>query len=130
MLIILSSICTVIFINNGFKRLKGMENKKHKSVIVNVLTFIILINGLTIYSGLVLKFQSKVDQKTNYEFITIENKKYVILSEYDDKYLITSISNNNGNYTFYTNKYKFVNMNNVTIYYKKISYPTIDKTEQ
>lgn len=126
-IICLSSIFIVIFFNNGFKKVKKIKSKKLKKLLINIFSFFISFNALIIYSGFALKFQSSIDQKTNYEFIIMDQKEYVILSEYNDKYLVTSFNKKNDTYTFNTNKYKFVDMDKGTVYYKNISYPIINK---
>ena len=94
---------------------------------MDILIIVMFIDLIIISYGTTIKFLSSIDQKKDYEFITVNQKDYVILSEYDGKYLVTPYVNDNGAYTFYTNKYEFVEMNQGIICYKRISYPTIDK---
>lgn len=59
-------------------------------------------------NGIILKFSIAIEDKTKYEFVTVEENKYVVLSEHEDKILIVPYEiNENGQYVFNTSKYWF-----------------------
>ena len=77
--------------------------------------------------GTISQLTSTIEQKTEYEFIMIDNNEYVILSEYKGKYLVTSFEKNKNEYVFNTNQYKFINMNQGLISYKEVKKLKINK---
>lgn len=77
--------------------------------------------------GTISQSTSTIEQKTKYEFIMIDDKEYVILSEYNGKYLVTSFEKNNNEYIFNTNQYKFINMDQGLISYKGVKNLKINK---
>lgn len=77
----------------------------------------------------VSQITSTIDQKTKYEFITVDDNEYVILSEYKGKFLVVSFEKDRGEYIFNTNQYKFINMNQGLITYKDVKNLKINKGE-
>lgn len=77
--------------------------------------------------GTISQSTSTIEQKTKYEFIMVDDKEYVILSEYNGKYLVTSFEKNNNEYIFNTNQYKFINMDQGLISYKGVKNLKINK---
>lgn len=77
--------------------------------------------------GTISQLTSTIEQKTEYEFIMIDNNEYVILSEYKGKYLVTLFEKNKNEYIFNTNQYKFINMNQGLISYKEVKNLKINK---
>lgn len=53
--------------------------------------------------GSISQITSTIDQKTKYEFITVDDNEYVILSEYKGKFLVVSFEKDRGEYIFNTN---------------------------
>jgi len=79
--------------------------------------------------GSISQITSTIDQKTKYEFITVDDNEYVILSEYKGKFLVVSFEKDRGEYIFNTNQYKFINMNQGLITYKDVKNLKINKGE-
>ena len=77
--------------------------------------------------GTISQLTSTIEQKTEYEFIMIDNNEYVILSEYKGKYLVTLFEKNKNEYIFNTNQYKLINMNQGLISYKEVKNLKINK---
>ena len=79
--------------------------------------------------GSISQITSTIDQKTKYEFITVDDNEYVILSEYKGKFLVVSFEKDRGEYIFNTKQYKFINMNQGLITYKDVKNLKINKGE-
>lgn len=77
--------------------------------------------------GSISQITSTIDQKTKYEFITVDDNEYVILSGYKGKFLVVSFEKDEGEYIFNTNQYKFINMNQGLIIYKDVKNLKINK---
>lgn len=105
-LICLSSLCIAIFFYGNLKIINKIKYNLIKKIFLDILIIVMFIDLIIISYGTTIKFLSSIDQKKDYEFITVNQKDYVILSEYDGKYLVTPYVNDNGAYTFYT-----INMN-------------------
>lgn len=84
---------------------KNMSEKIRKIFdIIYLVSFVVTV-GLII-CGIFAKFSISIDDKRQYEFVTIEEERYIILSEHDDKILIVKFEiDEGGNYIFDTSKY-------------------------
>ena len=60
----------------------------------------------------------------SYETTTINNNKYVILSEYESDYLVVKYDDTNETTIFFTSEYQLVNKENLNI--KPLSFPNIE----
>lgn len=79
-----------------------------KNVIIVVFCLSFTTTILLIIYGVFFKLSISIENKTKYEFVTIDEEEYVILSEDDDKYLVVLYDvNENGQYIFDTSKYWF-----------------------
>lgn len=100
-------------------------------VIVVVEVIVLVANAFIIGYGTWTRFKSdlNIENKTKYEFVSYQDKKYVVLSENDDKVLIASFKiDDDGRYVFYTNKYRFIDICDGVYEYRDIqSEPIIYK---
>ena len=77
--------------------------KKYKIMKICISLDALLLIGST---GCVLS--KSIKDKSNYEIMYVNNKKYVVLSEYDDKILAVPLRiGKDGQYIFSTSKYEF-----------------------
>ena len=96
-----------------FKLIKTHNNTKKFIAIfiavVNIIECILFIESL--YNP---------EYNRNYEFLSNSENKYVILTEYDDKFLIVPYEEYEDTYIFKTAEYQFINKTGVSLSYKKI----------
>ena len=124
LLLLLFCLAIVRFFDDIDGRGKKMKSKKF----VCFIFFLSFGTGLYItIMGTISQSTSTIEQKTKYEFIMVDDKEYVILSEYNGKYLVTSFEKNNNEYIFNTNQYKFINMDQGLISYKGVKNLKINK---
>lgn len=97
----------------------------HNKIIVGI---VLCINLVVIIIGGVYGMIPSVDDKIKYEFVTIEDKEYVVLSHTDNEILIVEYDNTeDGGYRFITNKYWIEDINKGTYRYEKLEHsPKID----
>ena len=58
--------------------------------------------------GTIFKLSITIDDKTKYEFVTLKNNEYVVISSYDNKLLVVPFEiNEDGLYVFKTKQYCF-----------------------
>lgn len=123
-------ICAVYLSVNGNTDIKilklNLKFKKFASAVVTIFIVICLI--FNIFSTIYL-FKFPTDNERNMEFIeTTENTEYVVITHYNNTLLAVPYSFENGNYTFYTKKYYFIDPNECTYNYKFLDYePKIEK---
>lgn len=143
------AILDAVFLSEFFRQTEIVNNIK----IINVIEFIILVialmtGGIIVYCGhnkiiveIVLCINlvviiiggvygmiPSVDDKIKYEFVTIEDKEYVVLSHTENEILIVEYDNTeDGGYRFITNKYWIEDINKGTYRYEKLEHsPQID----
>lgn len=97
----------------------------HNKIIVGI---VLCINLAVIIIGGVYGVIPSVDDKMKYEFVTIEDKEYVVLSHTENEILIVEYDNTeDGGYRFITNKYWIEDINKGTYRYEKLEHsPKID----
>ena len=88
-----------------------------------IISFCLMIVGTT------LKLSISIEDKLQYEFVTIDEKEYVVLSEYDDKILVVRYEvGEHGQYTFDTSEYWFYEKHYGTYRYINLKYcPEVSK---
>lgn len=98
---------------------------EHNKIIVEI---VLCINLVVIIIGGVYGMIPSVDDKIKYEFVTIEDKEYVVLSHTENEILIVEYDNTeDGGYRFITNKYWIEDINKGTYRYEKLEHsPQID----
>lgn len=123
-LLLLCCFAIIIFFNDKDSLKKMIKCKKsvYSIFLISFLTCSYIMLMVTIS-----QLTSTIEQKTEYEFIMIDNNEYVILSEYKGKYLVTLFEKNKNEYIFNTNQYKFINMNQGLISYKEVKNLKINK---
>lgn len=94
-----------------------------------VFMILYLLEAVLIIYGIICSYYIKIENKIEYEFVSYQDKKYVVLSENDDKVLIASFKiDDDGRYVFYTNKYRFIDICDGVYEYRDIqSEPIIYK---
>lgn len=94
-----------------------------------VFMILYLLEAVLIIYGIICSYYIKIENKIEYEFVSYQDKKYVVLSENDDKVLIVSFKiDDDGRYVFYTNKYRFIDICDGVYEYRDIqSKPIIYK---
>lgn len=96
--------------------------KKLRKVILLVIITSILINALLLLGGTINILSKSIQDKDSYEIININNKKYVVLSEYDDKILAVPVYiNKSGRYIFKTKTYEFIDRSQGVYKYIKLN---------
>ena len=105
---LLFSFFTILFLYdiNGF-----LKTARYKKIVLIIFLFSFGMCSNILLFGSISQITSTIDQKTKYEFITVDDNEYVILSEYKGKFLVVSFEKDRGEYIFNTNQYKFINMN-------------------
>ncbi|MBS6565065.1 MAG: hypothetical protein KH317_06660, partial [Clostridiales bacterium] len=93
-----------------------------------IVGLVLCINLAVIIIGGVYGVIPSVDDKMKYEFVTIEDKEYVVLSHTENEILIVEYDNTeDGGYRFITNKYWIEDINKGTYRYEKLEHsPKID----
>lgn len=87
---------------------KSIKSELIRKIFGVIFVFLFMFNFLLMFYGIILKLSTKVEDKTKYEFVVIEEDEYVVLSEHGDKMLIVPYEiNENGQYIFNTSKYWF-----------------------
>lgn len=131
-ILVVLSIVTIILIT--FPNIINWREEKAQIwyyVIVGVEVIVLVANIIIIGYGTWTRFKSdlNIENKTKYEFVSYQDKKYVVLSENDDKVLIVSFKiDDDGRYVFYTNKYRFIDICDGVYEYRDIqSEPIIYK---
>nr|WP_288652289.1 hypothetical protein [uncultured Faecalibacillus sp.] len=123
---LLFSFFTILFLYdiNGF-----LKTARYKKIVLIIFLFSFGMCSNILLFGSISQITSTIDQKTKYEFITVDDNEYVILSEYKGKFLVVSFEKDRGEYIFNTNQYKFINMNQGLITYKDVKNLKINKGE-
>lgn len=68
----------------------------------------IIISIFIMLYGTIFKLSITIDDKTKYEFVTLKNNEYVVISSYDNKLLVVPFEiNEDGLYVFKTKQYCF-----------------------
>ena len=92
--------------------------KKHKNTEKIIAIFIALASIIACI--VFIESLCNPETKSNYEFLSNNENKYVVLTEYDDKFLIVPYEEDKDTYTFKTAEYQFINKTGVSLSYKKI----------
>ena len=102
---ILSVVGIVLFDNIGKIKLKPVR------IIIQSFFWLHIMSTIILFTvGIVFKMTSSVENSKRYEVISYPNCQYIVLSNCDDKALVVPFDEDeNGQYIFYTNDYKFVN---------------------
>lgn len=95
----------------GFTLLEQLRHIK-KTWVRNIINFLFIISFVVSFVimvyGTIIRMGIRIEDKTKYEFVTIEDKEYVILSEHEEKMLIVPYEyKENGQYVFTTSQYRF-----------------------
>ena len=104
--------------------------EKIKKILFKIVFIILgLLEAVLVIYGIICSCYIKIENKKKYEFVSYQDKKYVVLSENDDKVLIVSFKiDDDGRYVFYTNKYRFIDICDGVYEYRDIqSEPIIYK---
>lgn len=82
--------------------------KKSKKIVSLFVIICISLNVLLLIGSTGCVLSKSIKDKSNYEIMYVNNKKYVVLSEYDDKILAVPLRiGKDGQYIFSTSKYEF-----------------------
>ncbi|MDR1773840.1 MAG: hypothetical protein LBR30_03070 [Clostridioides sp.] len=124
--IILMPIITMVGINFLNSKIESVWKKIVRPFFI--FCFISTISIMVI--GATLTLYKSVKDKTNYEFVTIENEHYVVLSHVEEKILIVPYKVDKVNkvekYTYYTGEYELKNIEDAIFEYRDIkSSPSI-----
>ncbi|MEI3384059.1 MAG: hypothetical protein V8R62_00105 [Faecalibacillus intestinalis] len=121
---LLFSFFTILFLYDisGF-----LKTTRYKKIVLIIFLFSFGMCSNILLFGSISQITSTIDQKTKYEFITVDDNEYVILSGYKGKFLVVSFEKDEGEYIFNTNQYKFINMNQGLIIYKDVKNLKINK---
>ena len=92
-----------------------------KKIMFGIFLVSFVISFTIMVYGSIFNMSISIDKKTKYEFLTVDNSEYVILSQEEDKLLVVSYKvDTKGRYSFYTDKYYFVNEYEGTFEYRDI----------
>lgn len=82
---LLFSFFTILFLYdiNGF-----LKTARYKKIVLIIFLFSFGMCSNILLFGSISQITSTIDQKTKYEFITVDDNEYVILSEYKGKFLV------------------------------------------
>ena len=101
-----------------------IKHKKLKTIIKKASS----ICSIIIYSSVILSFVFLFFNATpinkSYETTIVNNSQYVILSEYENKYLIVKYDNTKDTTVFFTNEYQLINKENLKL--KLSTFPNIE----
>lgn len=97
--------------------------KLKKRIKKSTVFFSVIIYASITISYIFLFFNATPISKS-YETTTINNNKYVILSEYESDYLVVKYDDTNETTIFFTSEYQLVNKENLNI--KPLSFPNIE----
>lgn len=107
----------------GITAVEEISNIKRnwiKKIVCIVLSVALVGNLSLMFYGTVLKLSISIEDKTRYEFVTLD-KEYVVLSLYNEKSLIAPVEvDKNGKYIFRTTQYRFIDSYKGTYQYKDI----------
>lgn len=88
--------------------IRGIKTGWFKHVVDFVVTVSLVISVLATIGGTVVRLSVNIEDKTRYEFVSIEDTEYVILAKMDDECLCVTYSiEENGQYIFNTERYYF-----------------------
>lgn len=101
--------CVVLLLlNHNFKKIKRSFVRKF---LYSFMCILIVFNILIVLMGICSKVNPPIMDKTSYEIISIQNDKYVVLSEYDNKCLCVKYKvkkeQRQNRFTLYTDSYYF-----------------------
>lgn len=89
-------------------KIKDLKHKWAQKIVEGLVLFALLISISLMVSGTILKLSVTVKDKTRYEFVSINDKDYVVLSEHEDKLLVVQYEiKENEQYIFHTDQYYF-----------------------
>ena len=94
---------------------KNNFTKENTKIVFAFIAFINIIACMVFIESLY-----NPEYNRNYEFLSNSENKYVILTEYDDKFLIVPYEEYEDTYIFKTAEYQFINKTGVSLSYKKI----------
>ncbi len=117
-MVIFSIATLILFILNT--EVKRIRFKIIKKVIFGIGILSYLISASLYFGATVIKLSTNIEDKIQYETFIIDDKNMVVLSEKDDKLLAVEYDVINGKATFFTDKYIFIDYNNIYISYKKL----------
>ena len=107
--VILLGIITVL----GFTYMDGMKFVRWR-VVRNIWKKLFVISFslslLIMVYGSIFKLSISIEDKTKYEVVTVEDKDYVVLTEYHDKLLVVPYEIDDEQYIFETKQYIFVDL--------------------
>ncbi len=103
--------------------INSIKSIRIKTTINIICVFSIVLSILLMTYGTIFKLSISIEDKTKYEFVILDKDDYVILSEYNDKFLIVKYEiDNNGQYIFDTSKYWFCEKNQGSYSYISLKY--------
>ena len=109
-LIVILGIISIL----GVTLLKQIERIKYnwlKKAIDMVWCMSVLVSLMVMIYGTVFKLSISIEDKTKYEFQSIESSEYVVLATYHDKNVIVPFEvKEDKTYVFYTNQYMLVDV--------------------
>ena len=95
--------------------------KKFKKIVLLFVIICISLDALLLIGSTGCVLSKSIKDKSNYEIMYVNNKKYVVLSEYDDKILAVPLRiGKDGQYIFSTSKYEFLNRLQGKFKYEKL----------
>lgn len=92
----------------GIVLVPEIKRKWIKKVVTYISVISFATSGILIFYGTVFKLGTSIDDKTKYEVVTNQDKKYVVLTEEDDNILVVEYAVVDGKYIFDTNQYAFL----------------------
>ncbi len=123
-------VCTVLILLKP--KFDNSKRKYVKKIYIGFLSILVILNLSIVIIGIYSKVDSPIKDKTSYEIINIQNDKYVVLSEYDDKSLCVTYEakkeQGQERFTLYTDSYYFFSREEgIYSYIHMEEPPTIEK---
>lgn len=126
-LLFIANVLGILSIN----RIRNIKSNIFRKLIIIILSVITAINFITIFAGINAKIASSTSakRKTKYEFIENSNRRYIVLSEYNNKKLVVKYNikkqGDSLQCEILTNKYYFVDDSDYAYSYIDLEYPPV-----
>ncbi len=109
-----------------------LKNRKNK--VLNCILGVLFITSFFVSSMLMLygtmaKLSVDISKKTQYEFVSIDDKTYAVLSEYDDKILVVEFEISDGRCILITESYQFIEKYTGVYTYIDMSLPPLIQSD-
>lgn len=126
-LLFIANVLGILSIN----RIRNIKSNIFRELIIIILSVITAINFITIFAGTNAKIASSTsaERKTKYEFIENSNRRYIVLSEYNNKKLVVKYNikkqGDSLQCEILTDKYYFVDDSDYAYSYIDLEYPPV-----